>query len=259
MQIQQNHIDIRYFLRRICLTGGIFLTGMVLSSFHVIRESTITFVADDGLVVTADQYMTAGDNPFILLFHEQESSRGEYQHIARRLCNMEYNCLAVDTRNGGSKNYVSNETAKRCREKRCPTSAADIELDMLAAIRYAGQQSNQPVILFGSGANGSLCLKIAMEQEQVRAVIALSPGEYFLPSLRIEDTIAGMKKPVFITSSQSEFPYVSQLAAGVDPQYLTLFEPQLGEGARGTSALTEENAQNSEYWFALLLFFKDLI
>jgi len=243
----------------VCFTAVIAVLFLGLSSFSVIRKSTITLNAEDGLIVTADKYISAKDNPYILLFHEQESSRGEFRSIARRLCKMDYNCLAVDIRNGGSKNYVSNETAKRCRESRCPTSVGDIELDMVAAIRYANQLSGQPVILLGSGANGSLSLKIAMEQDQVRAVIALSPGEYFLPVINIEDTITGLNKPVFITSNQSEFPYVSQLASGIDEQYLTLFEPQLGEGGKGTSALSEENAHNSEYWLALLLFFKELV
>ena len=40
---------------------------------------------------------------------------------------------------------------------------------------------------------------------------------------------------------------------------LTLFEPKLGEGGRGTVSLTAENEHNSEYWLALLLFFKDLV
>lgn len=259
MQIRQKYTDLKRILKKVYFTAGIVLIVLGLSSYSVIRKSTITFTAEDGLLVTADKYFTARENPYILLFHEQESSRGEFLNVARRLCKMDYNCLAVDIRNGEGKSYVSNETAKRCREHRCPTSVSDIELDMVAAIRYAYQQSNQPVILLGSGANGSLSLKIAMEHEHVRAVIALSPGEYFLPVINIEDTIAGLKKPAFITSSQSELPYISRLASGMDTQYLTLFEPQLGEGGRGTSALSEENEHNSEYWFALMLFFKELV
>ena len=231
----------------------------MLSSFNVIRKSTVSFTSGDGLEVTADEYIINKDNPYILLFHEQESSRGEYQTIARRLCKMDYNCLAVDTRNGGNRNFVSNETTKRCREARCSTGAEDIELDILAAIEYAVNKSEQLVVLFGSGSTGSLCLKIAKENNNVRAVVALSPGEYFLPQINIQDTIAGLKKPLFVTSSLSEFPYVAQLVTGVDEEYLTLFKPELGEGGRGTYMLLENNENNSEYWLALLLFFKDLV
>lgn len=259
MQKRQTYIDLKRISHKGFFSAGIILLFAGLTAFNVIRESTVTFTAEDGLLITADQYLASPDNPYIVLFHEQGSSRGEFRNTARRLCKMDYNCLAVDLRNGGSIHFISNETAKRCKESRCPTSAGDIELDMIAAIRYAHQQSGRPVILFGSGANGSLCLKVAMEQDQVKAVIALSPGEYFLPGIHIQDTITHLKKPVFITSSQSEYPYVSQLASGIDEGYLTLFQPQLGEGGRGSSALTEENEHNSEYWLALMLFFKDLL
>lgn len=225
----------------------------------MVRVSTATFTSSDGLEITADQYFVSDTLPFILLFHEQESSRGEFISIAQRLCKMDYNCLAIDTRNGGNSNNVSNETAKRCRESRCAQGINNVEMDMLAAIEYALTKSNKPVIILGSGANGSLCLKIAGENDNVRAVIALSPGEYFLPELKIQEIAAHLEKPVFITSSKPEFPYASELASSIPAQYLTLFEPALGDGGRGSRALTEENKYNSEYWLALILFFKNLI
>jgi len=244
---------------KVLVIAFILALTLVLSSYNVIRKNTITITSGDGLEMTADEYIIADENPFILLFHEQESSRGEFQTIARRLCKMDYNCLAVDLRNGGNKDFVSNETVKRCRQSKCPNAVNDIENDMLAAIEYAYNKSSHPVILLGSRANGSLSLKIASENDNVRAVVALSPGEYFLPHINIQDTIRNIKKPVFITSSQSEFSYVSDLASGVEESYINLYEPQLGEGGRGTEALSSSNETNSEYWLALLLFFKDLV
>jgi hypothetical protein len=231
----------------------------VLSAFNVVRVNTITFTSADGLEITADEYVVSDTLPYILLFHEQESSRGEFQTIAQRLCKMDYNCLAVDLRNGGNNNNISNETAKACRESRCKKGVVDIENDMIAAINYITSKSEFPVVLFGSGANGSLSLKLSEENIQVKAVLALSPGEYFLPGVNIQEAIADINKPVFITSSQQEAPFVKQLSSGISGEYLTLFEPQLSEGGRGSLALSSENPYNSEYWLALILFFKDLI
>jgi hypothetical protein len=244
---------------RVVLNTAFLFTAFVLISFSVIRKETVTFHSGDGLLVTADEYITARNNPYIVLFHEQESSRGEFQTIARKLCKMDYNCLAVDIRNGGSDNFISNETVKRCRQAKCPIGAGDVEKDMVAAIEYAYGRSNQPVILFGSSANGSLSLKVATENDHVRAVVAMSPGEYFLPEINIQDTIASLKKPVFVTSSLSELPYVSQLVSGMDSDFVTIFEPKLGEGGRGTVSLSTDNENHSEYWLALLLFFKELV
>lgn len=236
---------------------SIFLI-IILSAFKVVNKSTVTFSSDDKLQITADEYIIAEDNPYILLFHQQESSRGEYSSIAPKLNKMDYNCLAVDIRNGGNDNPVSNETVKSCRESRCSLGFADVENDILAAVNYAYEKSGKPVVLMGSGANASLCLKITRENDNVRAVIAMSPGEYFLPELNIRDTISGMRKPVFLTSSLSDAPYLEEMVSGISEKYLELFIPQMGEGARGTRSLLSTNENNSEYWLALLLFFKEL-
>ena len=233
--------------------------AFVLSAFNVVRKETVVFHSADSLQITADEYIIAKENPYILLFHEQGSSRGEFESIAQRLCKMDYNCLAVDMRNGGNMNFLSNETLKKCQETRCPMDLKSLEADMQSAIEYAYGRSGQPVILFGSSANGSLCLKVAGENGHVRAVVAFSPGEYFHPEISIQDTISGMKKPTFVSSSLSELPYVSQLVSGIEKDYVTIFEPEMGEGKRGSATLSIDNENYSEYWLALLLFFKDLI
>ena len=238
---------------------AIFFLALIFTASNVIRKERVNFSSADSLQITADSYVIENENPYIILLHQQQSSRGEFTDIAPKLCKMDYNCLAVDLRNGGNDNFISNETVKRCRESRCQTKVADIEGDILSAINYAYEKSGQPVVLFGSGLNGSLGLKIAKENDHVRAVVALSPGEYFLPEINIQETIADIRKPVFVTSSLSEFPYVKEMVTGISEEYLNTFEPQMGEGGRGTSSLSDLNENNSEYWLALLLFFKDLV
>jgi pimeloyl-ACP methyl ester carboxylesterase len=236
----------------------LFLT-FVFSSFSTNRVKTVTFTSLDGLEITADEYLIDPFKPYVLLFHEQGSSRGEFSTIARRLNKLEYNCLAVDLRNGGNGNFVSNETAKQLREMHLESGINDIEQDMLAAIRYINKKSNLPVVLFGSGSNGSLSLKIALSDSLVRAVVAVSPGEYFMPEIKIQETISALEKPVFITSSKAEFPYVSELASGINKEYVSLFEPKQGAGKRGTRSFSVDYEYNTEYWIALILFFKDLM
>jgi predicted alpha/beta hydrolase len=234
------------------------LTPLFLSSTSAGKE-TVQLEAADGLELTADVYITQEQDPYIVLLHAQGSSRGEYQTIARKLGNMDYNCLAIDLRNGGNDNAVSNESAKRCREQRCPTGVDHLEKDLLAAIAYAQEQSGQPVILFGNSANASLALKVGMENEHVRAVVAFSPGEYFLPEINMQESLAAMKKPTFVTASKPEISYVRELVSKIDVGYVTVFDPEMGDGKRGTEALRSHNPNNSEYWLALTLFFKDLV
>lgn len=259
MRKQQSHNGQGSISKQFAAVVCILFFSFVASSFNVIRVSTITFIAADGLEITADEYIIEPDNPYILLFHEQGSSRGEFSAIARRLCKMDYNCLAVDLRNGGNDNRVSNETVKNLRAENLKAGIGAIEQDVNAAITYIKNKSELPVILFGSGANASLSLEMAVSNENVRAVVALSPGEYFMPEINVQDTIVHLKKPVFITSSQFEFPYVSKLASGIEKDYLALFEPKLGPGDRGTASFSADYEFNTEYWLSLILFFKDLI
>jgi pimeloyl-ACP methyl ester carboxylesterase len=259
LQKQQKHSRLRSVSKQVVSFASILFLSIAFSSFNVIRVSTVTFTSADGLQVTADEYIIEPENPYVLLIHEQGSSRGEFSNIARRLCKMEYNCLAVDLRNGGNSNYVSNETSKQFNQSDLESGLNEIEQDVVAAIKYAYEKSELPVVLFGSGANGSLSLKLALLNENVRAVVALSPGEYFMPEISIQDTIANLKKPVFISSSKVEFPYVSELASGIEEDYITLFEPRQGPGDRGTASLSLDYEQNTEYWIALILFFKDLM
>lgn len=259
MQKQQRHSGLRSKAILLVSLAGILFFSFIFSSFNTSRVKTITFTAVDGLELTADEYILDPFKPYIILFHEQGSSRGEFSTIAQRLNKLEYNCLAVDLRNGGKYDYVSNETVKQVREKNLESGLSNIEQDMLAAIRYVGEKSNLPVVLFGSGANGSLSLKVALSDSLVRAVVAVSPGEYFMPEIKIQDAISKLNKPVFITSNKAEFPYVSELASGIDKDYVTLFEPKQGEGERGTRSFSVDYEYNTEYWLALILFFKDLM
>jgi len=251
---------LRRRLKHRCIAAILILLSLpVLSASDIIRKNTVTFPSGDSLLITADQYIISEDKPFIILLHEQGSSRGEFRDIAERLCKMDFNCMAVDLRNGGTNHYVSNQTTRRCRQVRCAVTPELIETDIEAAIGYAVQESGQPVVLFGCGANGSLALKVTAEHEDVNAVVALSPGEYFLPSMSIQDTIAGLSKPVFVSSSKSEYPYLEQLVSGIGEENLTKFEPELGAGKRGSASLDSNNENHSEYWLALLLFFKELL
>lgn len=228
------------------------------TSFAQPERSTVTFYSADSLLITADKHIIYDSLACLVLIHEQGSSRGEFNEIVDRFLKMNFNCLSVDVRNGGNANFIPNETAKRARKEEVSTNREAVEADIKAAISYAHERTGEKVILLGAGANGSLVLKAAKELDVVRAAIALSPGEFFLPLVSIQKTISGIQKPILVTSSRMEFPYVEELMSNVDEDYKTIFTPENSEGERGTEALLSDNPSNSEYWLAVLLFFKDL-
>ena len=220
----------------------VFLMVAVWSGSIIFAQpdrSTVTFYSADSLLITADEHIIYDSLAYLVLVHEQGSSRGEFNEIVDRFLKMNFNCLSVDVRNGGNANFIPNETAKRARHKGVSKNREDIEADIRAAISYAHQKSDDQVILLGAGANGALVLKAAKELEAVRAAISLSPGEFFLPLLSIQDTISGIQKPILVTSNRMELPYIEELMSNVAEDYKTIFAPENSEGERGFCSLQE--------------------
>jgi len=221
-------------------------------------KKKVTFFAEDGLEITADLYVEKEEYPYILLFHQAESSRGEYNEIAIKLAKLRYNCLAVDLRAGNNSNYISNETAKKAREQRLNPSYLDAKQDIVAAIDYAYSLNQKEVILFGSSYSASLSILEGKDNPKVSAVIAFSPGEYFGDDLRMENEIDTFPKPLFVAGTQFEAPYIKEMLKNLPEESITFFEPESSMGEHGSKALWNENPEKDEYWLALLFFFNSI-
>ncbi|HBH47111.1 MAG TPA: hypothetical protein DDX98_00630 [Bacteroidales bacterium] len=227
-------------------------------TIHATSQDKVSFHAEDGLKITADLYLIDFSEPFILLFHQAESSRGEYNDIAPRLNKLGYNCLAVDLRSGQKSNYVKNETALRASRQNISSRFIDSQKDIEAAINYVLKYNQKPVILFGSSYSASLALIMASNNPRVSSVIAFSPGEYFRPEVIVQEEISELNQPVFIAASEIEYPYVKEITSAVVSSKKMLFKPSQSRGVHGAKALWETNEGNSEYWLVLSQFFKVL-
>lgn len=221
-------------------------------------QQTVTFPSSDGLTITADLYLQDKSLPFIILFHQANFSRGEYKETAPRLMKLGYNCLAVDLRSGKESNYIQNETAARAREKNLPVGYLDAEKDMVSAIDYVKKLSKEKVIIFGSSYSASLALKIARNDNDVAAVIAYSPGEYFQPKVTLNPILAKMDKPIFIASTSTEHPFIKEMMSGVSDRFITWYTPSKGSGVHGSKALWQASPGSEECWMSLLMFIKNL-
>ncbi len=238
-----------------------FLFITILASLFVsvpVSKEKITFEASDGLEITADLYLTEEEYPYIILFHQEGSSRGEYNETAFKFTKLNYNCLAVDLRSGDNENFVSNETARSARQTGKPARFLDASTDVRAAIDYAYSLNNKKVILVGSSYSASLCMLIGKDNPDVQAVIAFSPGEFFGDDLRVENELTSFDKPLFVTGTRSEYAYITQMLQNLDKERYTFFQPADSLGVHGSKALWEDNESKDEYWLALLLFFNSL-
>lgn len=220
-------------------------------------QQKITYSARDGVQITADLYSSKKGDPYVLFFHQAESSRGEYAEIAPKIMKLGYNCLVVDLRYGGKEGYVPNLTAADAHAKGLEPLPYDAMLDIRASVQKAWEFSHKPVILFGSSYSASLCLIIATGNNRISAVVACSPGEYF-DNLSVQDSIRKLDIPLLITASHKEAPYVKKLVSGISPSLITNFISAKGNDQHGARIFRKENQSSNEAWLALLLFFREL-
>ncbi len=221
-------------------------------------QQMVTFPSSDGLLITADLYLQDKSYPFIILYHQANYSRGEYQETAPKLAKLGYNCLAVDLRSGKEVNFIQNETAAKAREKHLPTEYLDAEKDMVASITYCLQYNANKIILLGSSYSASLALKIAKENSNVSAVIAFSPGEYFQPQITLKSVLSKLDKPIFVASTKGESPFIKEMLSEVSGINILWFTPSKTAGVHGSRALWQASPESNECWLSLLMFFKGL-
>jgi hypothetical protein len=235
---------------------------LIIASFILLApapKKKITFTTVDSLEVTADLYLINEEYPYLILFHQEGSSRGEYNETAQKFLKLNFNCLVVDLRSGENSNYIKNETARKARETGKPSRFIDALNDIEASIEYAHNLNNQNVILIGSSYSASLCMIAGKNNPNVMAVIAFSPGEFFGDDLRIEQELDTFPKPLFVTGTETEYPYITQMLQKISTQNnVTFFKPADSPGQHGSMALWEDNPSKDEYWLALLLFFNSL-
>lgn len=235
----------------------LFLLPLSIFSKTDQNANTINFPSKDGITITAELYMMHDKTaPFIVLFHQARSSRGEYEEIAPRLNMMGFNCMAVDLRSGGSQNGVRNETTIVAKEAMKPTTYVDAYKDMESAIDYAKNYYVQgKIIIWGSSYSSALVLKYAGDYPaNVDAVLSFSPGEYFSslgkPKDWITQSAAKITKPVFITSARSEKSSWSGIFAAIPSDQKEFYLPTTA-GNHGSKALWNRFGDSVFYWEAV--------
>ncbi|KKS75626.1 MAG: hypothetical protein UV46_C0015G0002 [Candidatus Gottesmanbacteria bacterium GW2011_GWC2_42_8] len=235
------------------------IVGLICFNFNIKSQDIITFKSSDSLLITADLYENDSKLPFVLMFHQASSSRGEYLEIAKRVQKLGYNCLAVDLRSGLESNFITNETAKLATAKGLvPPTYIDSKKDMEAAIDFAFKRSGKKVILMGSSYSASLSLILAKENEKVKAVIAFSPGEFLKPQITVSNAVKGLSKPTYIACSQREYPYLQDIFNAISSKNKVLYKPQNGKGEHGAKSLWTQFDVSKEYWMSLLVFFTQI-
>lgn len=212
----------------------------------------IEFTAADGLIVSGLMYAIDDSSATILLCHQAGFNLHEYDEIAPKLNEIGYNCIAIDQRSGGIMEGIVNETADRALDAQLPMDYVAAEQDITAAIDFASSKFNQAIILWGSSYSAGLALHMAEKNDNIRAVIAFSPGDYYGTSKpKLQNTMKTLKKPYFITSSKRESEDITTMLKHNSLDSLHQHFIPKSAGIHGSKALWKAQPDNKKYWNAI--------
>lgn len=222
------------------------------------KTTSIELIAADGVKVHAERYQPAERGRVIaLLFHQAGSNCGEYAEIAPKLVERGIECLAVDLRSGGNMWGRDNKTAVD--SGKSDWTYMEAYQDMAAAFEWAKKKDYGKIVVWGSSYSASLAFKLASEN-QVSAVVAFSPGEYFDDKKIVSKWNSEVRTPCFFAFSEKEAMdggfSLQQSAPKVVERIKDVIASDKG-GVHGSSMLIKDKCPKAYgfYWQKLNEFF----
>lgn len=213
------------------------------------QTETIKFPSEDGIEITADLYKIEDSAPWIILHHQAGFSRGAYLSIAPKLNKLGFNCIATDQRSGKEVNEVINQTHLEAEKQGKETKYVNAIPDLIATLNYVKSTLKATeIIIWGSSYSSALTFYMGSQYpDDIKAILAFSPGEYFeIGDQKIGSFAAQVKCPVFITSAKSEEQYWRIIYDAV-PGEKYFYLPQ-EEGFHGSRALWPEKEGHELVW-----------
>ncbi len=265
--LKKKKVDIR---RRLLIFSAFIVLAITVLFFQALisvmtedNGETITFKSADGLLITADLYLKHDTStaPLVLMFHQDNWSRGEYTEIAPQFNELGYNCIAVDLRAGSEVLGVTNETAELAQESGKPHSPVDALLDVKAAINYAISTYEPPLLLaLGSSYSSGLILRVAGDSPTLLdGIIAFSPGEYFaqegMPYDWIEQAASQITIPVFFASARNEKYAWEKIFKSINTSSKISYT-SISNGHHGARSLWKRYQDSEEHWRVMETFLK---
>lgn len=241
--------------------ASVLVTAVMVVAGHVTagsaqasEKSEVELRAADGVRVFADYLAVDGGRtrPIVLLFHQAGSNTAEYDPIVPRLARRGFDTLAVDSRSGGRMFNRNNRTVIALGRAE-PFDAAYADLE--AALAWAGRRGYPGAVAWGSSYTAALVLRLAAENESVRAVLSFSPGEHLGAGERVRGYATRVTVPLFVASAPgTEVREAARIIDGTDASLVTQYAARTG--VHGSSALRADRNPSSylEYWDAVEAF-----
>jgi dienelactone hydrolase len=240
---------------------SLFVVGLLMLPAIGRAADAVSFAAEDHVQVFGDYYAAASQaKPIILLFHQAGSNRAEYATIGPKLAALGFNALAIDQRSGGTAWGRANETVEHLGRS---TGYDEALRDLDAAVAWAkAENQSRPIFAWGSSYSAALVFLLAAKHPQeIKAVLAFSPGEYLREPQSVRKAAAMLSMPIFITSAKDseEIAAAAAIIAAAPSRDKVQFVPQQ-DGVHGSSTLRpDRNPKGAEEnWQAVRSFLAQL-
>src|SRR5437867_541907 len=180
---------------------------VVVTASNVCTDNAARVVdlkSTDGTVLKATYFAAANPGPGVLLFHQSNRTRKEWDMVARQLAAAGINTLTVDVRGHGESG--GQESRGEARKKQWP-------LDLDAAFQYLISQPGVKRDVIGIGGAGVIGVENSVEtarrhSDQVKSLVLLS-GETSRDGLQFLRQASQLPE-LFVFSDDDEYPPIQQ-------------------------------------------------
>jgi len=168
----------------------------------------ISFIASDGIQISADYYPAGGDR-FAILLHMMPATKESWQGFASALQEKGISSIAIDERGHGESQGGPNGFKEFTDEEQ----AAKI-LDVRAAweeLVGRGAYSEKTIVI-GASIGANLAIAFVDEMEKIPAGVALSPGLDYRSVTTLKSINSGLEKNqkiLLVVSEEDEYSYLS--------------------------------------------------
>src|SRR5205809_4928577 len=188
---------------------SLFLAALIFAVIAFGKDRTssggaVELKSYDGTVLKGTYFPAAKPGPAVLLYHQSNRTRKEWDMVARQLAAAGINTLTVDVRGYGESG--GQESHGEARKKQWP-------LDLDAAFQYLVSQPGVNRDIIGIGGAGVLGVENSVEtarrhSDQVKSLVLIS-GETFPLQLHFLHE-ASQLPGLFVVSDDDEYPPIQQ-------------------------------------------------
>ena len=234
---------------------------LAMSTVLAATPDTVWLDAKDGTAIRGDLYTLEADEqknaPWVLLFHQAGSNRGEYATIAPRLNKLGFHALAIDQRSGGSRFGADNETVQRLGES-VDYLAALPDLEAALAWKLSSDYTGKTIV-WGSSYSSALVFLLAANHEEIDGLLSFSPGEYLGSRTdEVRTAAARVSQPVLVLTPSDERQRAGAVVDAIRSEDKKFVVPE--RAVHGSSMLVaDRNPGSEEIWPVVITFLEQFL